>query len=92
MKKIALLLIATLALAGCNENGMQVVKQNNYIVVTPPTELYDCPVVKVPNTEHLTNVDVARYILNQYKTNVKCYNNIMAIKSYVEKAKAIYGQ
>ena len=76
-------------LAGC-DGDVQVVKHNNYIVVTPPSVLYRCPKVTVPNTNNLTNKQVALFVLKQYEANATCRNNMAAIQSYVNKAKQIY--
>ena len=76
-------------LAGCNDS-VQVVKHNNYIVVTPPAVLFKCPTVTVPNTDKLTNKQIALFVLAQYQANTVCRNNMEAIKDYVNKAKKIY--
>jgi len=89
MKKLFILPIL-LMLGACDPTGGQVIRANSYIVISPPAELYNCPVVRVPDTKGLTNQDVARFILQQYKANVTCYNSLMAIKKYADQVKKIY--
>jgi hypothetical protein len=91
MNKLFLIpiLVGLLGLAGC-DGDVQIVKKDNYIVVTPPAILYNCPKVTVPNVNTLTNKQIASFILKQYEANVTCRNNMASIQTYIEKAKKIY--
>lgn len=91
MKKLLVIpvLIMLACLAGC-DGDVQIVKHNNYIVVTPPSVLYNCPKITVPDTDHLTNKQIAAFVLKQYEANSVCRNNMAAIQDYVNKAKKIY--
>lgn len=87
---IPLLLLSLFSLGGCDADGAQVVVHNNYVVVSPPSDLYKCPTVRVPNTDTLSNQGIVQYVVKQYNANVTCHNSMLAIQKYVAKAKAIY--
>ena len=58
-------------------------------VVTPPEQLYDCPIkTKWPNWQHLNDTDVAKTIVELYKNNTRCKNSVDAIRNYLADAKA----
>lgn len=83
MKK--LILIPFLFLAGCNSPNLI---QTKLAVVTPPQEMYDCPIEKqYPNWQSLNDVQVAKTIVKLHKNNVRCKNSIDAIEAYLTKAK-----
>lgn len=85
MKK--LLLIPFLFLAGCQSTPMLV--QTKLAVVTPPQEMYVCPIErKYPNWQTLNDVEVAKTIVRLYKNNMICKASIEAIERYLDKAKA----
>ena len=81
MKKI---LILALFLAGCNSTAVK----TKLTVVTPPDQMYDCPIKKQwPNWQKLNDTDVARTIIELYKNNSRCKNSIDAIRKYLTDAK-----
>lgn len=81
MKKI---LILTLFLAGCQST----VTTTRLRVVTPPEQMYDCPIKKQwPNWQTLNDTEVARTVVELYKNNTRCKNSIDAIRKYLKDAK-----
>jgi hypothetical protein len=82
MKK---LIILSLLLAGCQST----VPTTRLQVITPPNEMYDCPIkTKWPNWQKLNDTDVAKTIVELYKNNKRCKNSVDAIKRYLTNAKA----
>lgn len=82
MKK--LVIVSFLLLAGC-----QSTIPTKLMVITPPEQMYDCPITKQwPNWQTLNDTDVARTIVELYKNNTRCKNSIDAIKKYLDSAKA----
>jgi len=87
MKLISLVFIGLL-LAGCQTNEKLI--QTKLQVVMPESALFNCPEIKsLPNPAKLTDVQVARLIVQLYKNNVACKNSIDAIKDYLEKAQKL---
>ena len=81
MKK---LLVLSLLLAGC-----QSTVTSKMTVVTPPEQLYDCPIKdKWPNYKTLNDTEVAKTIVELYKNNYRCKASIDAIKQYLDEAKS----
>jgi len=81
-----LLIIPFLFLAGCNS---PMLVQTKLAVVTPPPEMYDCPIERrFPRWETLNDVEVAKTIVKLYKNNVRCRNSVEAIEKYLDDAKA----
>ena len=86
MRKL-LLVIPFLLLAGCQSSPMLV--QTKLAVVTPPPEMYSCPIEKrFPNWQTLNDVEVAKTIVKLYKNNMICKASIDAIEKYLNNAKA----
>lgn len=84
MKKLVALTF--LFLAGCNSDPSLI--QTKLAVVTPPAEMYVCPIEKkYPNWQTLNDVEVAKTIVKLYKNNMICKASIEAIETYLEKAK-----
>ena len=82
MKKI---LVLALLLAGCNSTAPTTKLQ----VVTPPEQMYDCPIKKQwPNWQKLNDTEVAKTIVELYKNNKRCKASIDAIQKYLTDAKA----
>ena len=86
MKKAILLLLLVLPLAACNETKPELIR-TQWKVVIPDASIYNCPTIKsFPNTERLTDIDVARIILELYKNNQTCKNSMTALKSFLEES------
>ena len=83
MKK--LVIIAALLLTGCQSTAPTTKLQ----VVTPPDEMYDCPIkTKWPNYKTLNDTEVAKTIVELYKNNSRCKASIDAIQKFLTDAKA----
>jgi len=83
MKKV---LVLFLLLAGCQSTAVSTTKLR---VVTPPEQMYDCPIkTKWPNWQKLNDTDVAKTIVELYKNNVRCKDSVDAIRKYLADAKA----
>lgn len=81
MKK---LLVLSLLLAGCQSTATP----TKLKVITPPDEMYDCPIKKQwPNWQKLNDTDVAKTIIELYKNNTRCKNSVDAIRKYLDDAK-----
>ena len=81
MKKIILL---SFLLAGC-----QTITETKLQVVTPPAQMYDCPIkTKWPNWQTLNDTEVAKTLVELYKNNSRCKASVDAIKQYLDSAKA----
>ena len=88
MKKL-LIIPFILTLAACNSAGKPELVQTKLAVVTPPEEMYVCPVEKkYPHWQTLNDVEVAKTIVKLYKNNVTCKRSLDTIKAFLEKSKA----
>lgn len=87
MKRLILIPLF-LALAACQSTEPNLVV-TKMVVVTPPDEMYQCPIErKYPRWETLNDVEVAKTLLKLHKNNLKCKNSVDAIKKFLEKSKA----
>jgi hypothetical protein len=88
MKILAIVPIAIL-LAGCQTTDEVPLIQTRIEVVTPSPALYNCPTLKSwPNYNNLTDVQVAKIIVQLHKNNRACKNSINAIKKFLDESKA----
>jgi uncharacterized protein YcfL len=77
----------TLFLAGCNST--QLLTTTKYQVVVPDQSMFQCPVVKkFPDANKLTDVQIAKTLVELYRNNKTCKNSIDAIKKFLEQSKA----
>lgn len=84
MKKI-ILLLAVIALAGCNET--QVVTSYRYMVVHPDEVMYHCPVLKqFPNWKTLTDSQVAKTVVQLHKNNLTCKSSLESIRKFLKES------
>lgn len=82
MKKI--LLLTTIMLAGCQT----VVTTQKQLVILPSTSMYNCPTVEsYPDPKKLTDIEVAKLIVQLDRYNKICKNSVDSIKIYLENAK-----
>jgi hypothetical protein len=88
MKK-ALVLIATLGLAGCAGSvGQANLITTKQVVVMPDQSLFHCPNVrKFPDPEKLTDVEVAKLLVNLHANNTMCQKNINSIHEFLVNSK-----
>jgi hypothetical protein len=84
MKK--LLLLSTLLVSGCQT--AQVITTKEQVVIVPSSAMYNCPTVSsYPDPKTLTDVEVAKLIVQLDRYNKTCKNSIEAIRQYLESAK-----
>ena len=87
MKRLLLIPFALL-LAGCQSTQPDLVKTKIQVIV-PDQSMYECPTIKsYPNADKLTDIQVARLIVQLYKNNQTCKNSIEAIQKFLETSKA----
>lgn len=81
-------ILAGLTLAGCDEQQTtQYLTQ--YKVVVAPESLYTCPQVKRwPKIETLTDLQVAKVIVELAEANKICKSSLDELKAFYVKAKA----
>lgn len=82
-------LFIALALTGCaSEPTQQFIAKQKQIVVLPDEKMYKCPVVTIfPNSSALTDIQVAKLLIQLHSNNLECKNSLAAIKTFLEKAK-----
>jgi len=78
--------ILCLFLAACSSSP-QVVTSNRNVVISPPETMLVCPNVQLPTNNNITNVQVARLLVEYYRANVICQANMEAIKIFLERAR-----
>ena len=77
-----------LMLGDCGSMESQIVTRDKLTVVQVPANLYYCPVVaSYPNTANMTDIDVARLIVQLHRNNVTCFNSMKAIRDYLDESK-----
>jgi uncharacterized lipoprotein YajG len=76
MRKI---IVLSFLLSGCAAQPERI-----EIQIKPPSSMYKCEVTKLPDTNNLTDKDIASLIAELYKNNKICYNSISAIKDLFE--------
>ncbi len=82
MKIIALFFVLFLTACGSN----QIITSSKNVVVKPEEALYNCPTVEVlPDSKTLTDLQVARLIVQLYQNNITCKNSIEAIREFLNK-------
>ena len=88
MKKLVVLI--ALVLGGCGTvMPAQTIVKTESVVVMPDKSLFYCPNVrKFPNSETLTDVEVAKLLVTLHKNNTECQKNINAIEKFLKEAKA----
>lgn len=84
----ALLLLPLIALAACGSDPV-VVRSTQHQIVMPQESLFTCPTIDtLPPSRTLTDVQVARLLVQLYQNNTTCKNSINALREFLEKAKA----
>jgi hypothetical protein len=86
MKKLACIALS-IGLSGCGTTQMLTSKEQ--IVILPSPAMYNCPSIKsYPNPEKLTDLQVAKIIVDLHTNNKICKNSLDAIKKFLEDSKA----
>ena len=81
------LLALPLLLAACGTEAV-VVRSVQHQVVMPEESLFNCPTVdQLPPTRNLTDVQVARLVVQLYQNNTTCKNSMTTLRKFLEDAK-----
>jgi uncharacterized protein YcfL len=76
------------SLTGC-ASTTQMLTTKEQIVILPTASMYNCPSIKTyPNPEKLTDLQVAKVIVDLHTNNKICKNSLDAIKKFLEESKA----
>jgi len=82
------LLASLLFLSACGSEPTQFITTQKQIVVLPDDQMYKCPVITLfPNPETLTDIQVAKLLIQLHTNNLECKNSLVVIKAFLEKAK-----
>lgn len=87
--KIALPIALLFVFAACTPQEQQLMQyQYQYRVVLAPDSMYNCPVVtRWPKIKTLTDLQVARLIVQLAENNKICKSSLDSIKAYYARAK-----
>jgi hypothetical protein len=89
MKKIAFLFFLLFFLTACSDPARVVTSQNIVIPGVSP-EMFNCPTIEVwPNPDELTDLQVARLLVELRRNNVICRNSIVAIQEFLRRASEV---
>jgi hypothetical protein len=79
-----------LLLAACaTSKNDSLITTDKLSVVSPPESMYNCPSgAFYPNPDTLTDVQVAKLLVQLQRSNKTCRNSMEAIRKYLESAKA----
>jgi len=81
------ILALPLVLMGCETTQPTILTKEKLYVVNVPEALYNCPELKyLPKIETLTDIEVAKVIVNLDKNNRTCRASIEAVRNYLSKA------
>lgn len=84
MKRL-LIIPLILGISACSTPPQTV--RTEWRVVKPSAAMYECPLLKRwPNPDTLTDVQVAKTLVQLYKNNAKCKNSVDAIQRFLDKA------
>lgn len=73
-------------LTGCASEP-SIVRSTQNVVVVPEETLFNCPVVSsLPESATLTDVQVARLIVQLYQNNTICKNSMTSLRQFLENA------
>lgn len=83
MKNILIVGLFAFFLSACASTN-PILTQEKLGKINISQELYECPVVKTfPNPDKLTDIQVAKLIVQLYKNNQKCKTSIEAIEEFI---------
>jgi hypothetical protein len=87
MRKVLACLPLALILSACQTTQLLTTKEQ--VVILPSETMYNCPTATYyPKPETLTEIQVARIIVELNKSNKICKNSIESIRRYLEESKA----
>ena len=85
--RTAVVLAAGLFLSACASDPV-VVTSTKYRVVMPEESMFSCDAVsRFPEPRTLTDLQVARLLVDLHQNNVRCRNSMRAIRDFLEDAK-----
>ena len=87
--RVLIACIIALTVAGCNKTlPPQVVTKTELQVIVPERNMFYCQNVRrFPNPETLTDVEVAKLLVELHFKNTECQKNINAIYKFLSEAK-----
>lgn len=82
------LLPVFLLLVACGSEQTQFITTQKQVVILPDEKMYKCPVITLfPNSQTLTDIQVAKLLVQLHANNLECKNSLVGIKAFLEKAK-----
>jgi hypothetical protein len=82
------LIASLLFLSACS--GQNIIRTNQFLVVMPEESMFTCErFTNFPRTETLTDIQVARMLVELYELNSTCKNSIDSIRAFLEEARRI---
>lgn len=87
--KILIAAIITLTLAGCAKAPPpQLITKTELQVVVPDKSMFYCQNVRrFPNPDTLTDVEVAKLLVELHSKNTECQKNMNAVYKFLDQAK-----
>ena len=87
--RILIAAVATLALAGCAKAPPpQFITKTELQVIVPEKSMFYCQNVRhFPNPETLTDVQVAKLLVELHSKNTECQKNINSVYKFLDEAK-----
>jgi hypothetical protein len=83
-----LLAAIVIFLSGCASEPQQFITKQKQLVVLPDEKMYRCPTIALfPNSQTLTDIQVAKLLIQLHTNNLECKNSLTAVKAFLEKAK-----
>lgn len=80
-------LVAPFLLIGCASEPV-VVRSTQQVVIMPERSMFNCPTIATfPDSRTLTDVQVARLIVQLYQNNTVCRNSMNTLREFLENAK-----
>lgn len=86
--RILIAVAATLMLAGCASKPPQVITKTELQVYVPDKSMFYCQNVRrFPNTDTLTDAQVAKLLVELHSKNTECQKNMNTIYKTLDEAK-----
>lgn len=85
--KVLVLGLASLFLVACSSDDIALITVRQ-VVVIPPDNMFECPVVSTfPESSTLTDLQVARLLVQLHQNNLQCKSSIEAINTFLNAAR-----
>jgi hypothetical protein len=86
--RVLLASLVTLSLAGCATAPPQFITKTQLQVVMPERTMFYCKNVrKFPNPDTLTDVEVAKLLVELHSKNTECQKNMNTVYQFLDEAK-----